>query len=107
LLTQSQMASEIAYRLDMPTSDVKNVIATWEEIVLEEIADVEKVKLGQLVQLQVKIRPARKKRMGRNPRTGEDVQIGAKPASTVVRARILKKVKDATPSVQKAKKAGV
>lgn len=107
MLTQSAMASEIAYRCDMPTSDVKSVLAAWEEIVLEEIADVEKVKLGQLVQLQVKIRPARKKRMGRNPRTGEDVQIKAKPASTVVRARVLKKVKDATPSVQKAKKAGV
>jgi nucleoid DNA-binding protein len=106
-LTQAQMASEIAYRTNLPTSDVKDVIAKWEEIVLEEIADVEKVKLGQLVQLQVKIRPARKKRMGRNPRTGEDVQIAAKPASTVVRARILKKVKDATPSVAKAKKAGV
>jgi nucleoid DNA-binding protein len=109
LLTASQMASEIAYRVGngITTSDVKEVLSKWEEIVLEEIQDVEKVKLGQLVQLQVKIRPARKKRMGRNPRTGEDVQIAAKPASTVVRARVLKKVKDATPSVKKAKKAGV
>lgn len=107
MLTQSQMTSEIAYRCDMPTSDVKNVLSTWEEIVIEELQDVQKVKLGQLVQLQPKIRPARKKRMGRNPRTGEEVQIAAKPASTVIRARVLKKVKDATPSVQKAKKAGV
>jgi nucleoid DNA-binding protein len=103
------MASEIAYRVGngTSTSDVKAILAAWEEIVLEEIADSEKVKLGQLVQLQVKIRAARKKRMGRNPQTGEAVQIAAKPASTVVRARILKKLKDATPTVQKAKRAGV
>jgi nucleoid DNA-binding protein len=109
MLTASQMASEIAYRVEngITASDVKTIIAAWEEIVLEEIAEAEKVKLGQLVQLQVKIRPARKKRMGRNPRTGEAVQIAAKPASTVVRARVLKKVKDATPNVAKAKKKGV
>ncbi len=46
----------------------------------------------------VKIRrvrkPARKARMGRNPATGEEMKIAAKPASTVVRVTTLKALKD-------------
>jgi len=46
----------------------------------------------------VKIRrvrkPARKARMGRNPATGEEMKIAAKPASTVVRVTALKALKD-------------
>ena len=46
----------------------------------------------------VKIRrvrkPARKARMGRNPATGEEMKIAAKPATTVVRVSALKALKD-------------
>jgi len=39
-------------------------------------------------------RPARKARMGRNPATGEEVRIAAKPAHTVVKVSALKALKD-------------
>lgn len=46
----------------------------------------------------VKIRrvrkPARKSRMGRNPATGENIKIAAKPASTVIKVGALKALKD-------------
>jgi len=46
----------------------------------------------------VKIRrakkPARKARMGRNPATGEEMKIAAKPASTTVKVVPLKALKD-------------
>lgn len=46
----------------------------------------------------VKIRrvrkPARKSRMGRNPATGEEIKIAAKPASTVIKVLALKALKD-------------
>jgi nucleoid DNA-binding protein len=46
----------------------------------------------------VKIRrvrkPARKARMGRNPATGEQIKIAAKPASTVVKVTALKSLKE-------------
>ena len=38
--------------------------------------------------------PATKKRMGRNPATGEEIVIPAKPATTRVRVTALKKLKD-------------
>jgi nucleoid DNA-binding protein len=38
--------------------------------------------------------PAKPARQGRNPQTGETIQIPAKPKSTTVRARALKALKD-------------
>jgi hypothetical protein len=57
-----------------------------------------------LVQLTVRVRPAQKKRKGRNPGTGEEIEIAAKPASVDLRARPLAKAKGALPSVQKARR---
>ena len=50
--------------------------------------------LPGLVKIEVKKRPATKKREGRNPRTGEKMIIRAKPAHRVVRIKPLKKMKD-------------
>jgi len=39
-------------------------------------------------------KPATKARMGRNPKTGEAMEIPAKPKRTIVRARALKALKE-------------
>jgi DNA-binding protein HU-beta len=103
-LTQTQLAQEIADRADVTRADVKRVLAALEEVVLDELADAEKVKIGGLVQLTVRVRPATKARKGRNPATGEEITISAKPAAVALRARPLAKAKSALPSVQKAKR---
>jgi nucleoid DNA-binding protein len=103
-LTQTQLAQEIADRADVSRADVKRVLAALEEVVLDELADAEKVKIGGLVQLTVRVRPATKSRKGRNPATGEEITIAAKPAAVALRARPLARAKSALPSVQKAKK---
>src|SRR3954465_8813120 len=104
-LTQTQLAQEIADRADLTRADVKRVLAALEEVVLDELADAEKVKIGGLVQLTVRVRPATKARKGRNPATGEEITISAKPAAVALKARPLAKAKAALPSVQKAKRA--
>ena len=43
--------------------------------------NAEKVRIGGLVQLRVRVRPAQKARKGRNAATGEEIAIAAKPAS--------------------------
>jgi len=103
-LTQSQLTAEIADRAEVSRADAKAVLAALEEIVLEEIGNAEKVKIGNLVQLTVRLKPATKARQGRNPATGEEITIAAKPASVDVRARALARTKAALPSVQKAKR---
>ena len=103
-LTQSQMVAAVADRADMSRADAKRALDALDEIVLEELGNAQKVRLGGLVQLTVRVKPATKQRPGRNPATGEEITIGAKPASVDVRARPLAKAKAALPSVQKARR---
>ena len=103
-LTQTQLADEVAQRTGMSRTEAKNVLAALDEIVLQQISDAEKVKIGSIVQLEVRVRPATNARPGRNPATGEEITISAKPASVAVKARPLAKAKAAAPSVQKVKR---
>ena len=103
-LTQSQMIAAVADRADMSRADAKRALDALDEVVLEELGNAQKVRLGGLVQLTVRVKPAQKKRKGRNPATGEEIEIAAKPASVDVRARPLAKAKAALPSVQKARR---
>jgi DNA-binding protein HU-beta len=103
-LTQTQLTSAVAERADMSKADAQRVMAALDEVVLEELGNAQKVRIGGLVQLTVRVKPATKKRPGRNPATGEEITIAAKPASVDIRARPLAKAKAALPSVQKARR---
>jgi nucleoid DNA-binding protein len=104
-LTQAQLQREIAHRADLAATDVKRMFEALEEVVLGEIGKAQKVKIGNLVQLTVALKAATKARAGRNPATGEEITIAAKPASVVLRARALAKTKTALPNVQKARRS--
>jgi DNA-binding protein HU-beta len=103
-LTQTQLADAVADRSGLSRGDAKKALTALEEVVLDEIGNAEKVKIGGVVQLTVRVKPATKARPGRNPATGEEITIGPKPASVDVKARPLAKAKGALPSLQKAKK---
>jgi DNA-binding protein HU-beta len=103
-LTQTQLVTAVADRADLSKADAKRAISALEDVVLEELGNAQKVRIGGLVQLTVRVKPATKKRKGRNPATGEEIEIGAKPASVDLRARPLARAKTALPSVQKARR---
>jgi DNA-binding protein HU-beta len=101
---QSELVEELADRTGLAKSDVRKVLDALEETVMTALKNCERIPVAGLVQLEPKIKAARKSRMGRNPRTGEEVKISSKPASVQIKARVLKKTKTATPSVRKLKK---
>lgn len=103
-LTQTQLAGAVADRAEISKAEAKRVLAALDEIVLEELGNAQKVRVGGLVQLTVRVKPAQKARKGRNPATGEEITIAAKPASVDLRARPLARAKAALPSVQKARR---
>jgi DNA-binding protein HU-beta len=103
-LTQTQLITALADRAELSKADAKRALTVLEEIVLEEIGNAQKVKLGGLVQLTVRVKPATKARKGRNPATGEEITVAAKPATVALNARPLAKAKGALPSVQKARR---
>jgi DNA-binding protein HU-beta len=96
-LTQSQLADAVADKAGLSKADAKKALVALEEIVLGEIGNAEKNKIGGVVQLDVRVRPASEARPGRNPATGEEITISAKPASVAVKARPLAKAKAAAP----------
>jgi DNA-binding protein HU-beta len=103
-LTQTQLAAAVADRAEISKAEAKRILAALDDIVLEELGNAQKVRIGGLVQLTVRVKPAQKARKGRNPATGEEIKIAAKPASVDLRARPLAKAKTALPSVQKARR---
>jgi nucleoid DNA-binding protein len=103
-LTQPQLITAVAERSELSKADARRALQALEDVVLEELGNAQKVRVGGLVQLTVRIKPATKKRKGRNPATGEEIEIAAKPASVDLRARPLARAKAALPSVQKARR---
>jgi DNA-binding protein HU-beta len=103
-LTLTQLASAVADRAEISRAEAKRVLGALEEIVLDELGNAQKVRIGGLVQLTVRVKPAQKARKGRNPATGEEITIAAKPAGVDLRARPLAKAKAALPTVQKARR---
>ena len=104
-LTQAQLNREVAAEADISPAEAKRVLEALERVVLEQIGKAQKVKIGGLVQLTPSLKAATKARAGRNPATGEEITIAAKPASVVLRARPLAKARAGLPSVQKARRA--
>jgi DNA-binding protein HU-beta len=105
MLTATEMASELAERTGVSKTDVRHVLDELHNVVIEQLGFCQRVKIANIVQLEPKIKAKRKARIGRNPATGEDVKIAAKPAEAVVRARVLKPGKDAAPSLPKLRRA--
>ena len=103
-LTQTQLAAAVADRAGLNRNQAKQAIVALEQVVLEQLANAEHVKIGGLVQLTVRLKPAQKARKGRNPATGEEITIAAKRAGVDLRARPLARAKAALPSVQKARR---
>jgi DNA-binding protein HU-beta len=103
-MTQTQLADAVADRAGLSRADAKKALAALEEVVLSEIGNAEKIKIGGVVQLDVRVRPATDARPGRNPATGEEIMISAKPASVAVKARPLAKAKAAAPPLSRVQR---
>lgn len=90
--SKSDLVKTIAEATELKSSKVKEVFDTLTSIIA---ADLSKKGSGEfnfngLVKLKTVNKPATKARKGRNPFTGEEITIKAKPASRKVRARALR-----------------
>lgn len=107
-MTATELVSEISDRTGISRADVRHVLAELTDITREEISKAHKVKIGNIVQLEPKVRRGIKKgAMVMNPSVGEKVRHPGKPPSVRVTARVLAAVSkgDHLPSVQKVKRA--
>ncbi|MFW6058845.1 MAG: HU family DNA-binding protein [Phycisphaeraceae bacterium] len=93
--SKSEIMTQIADKTDLPKRDVSAVFDELEGVIKKSLKQNQEFSLPGICKMTVKKKPARKARKGRNPFTGEEIMIKAKPASKVVKIRPLKKVKEA------------
>ncbi len=95
-MTKTGILNEIAERTDLSRKQVDAVLGELENLIERHIKkrSVGEFTLPGLLKIRSVKRPATKKRMGRNPATGEEIVIPAKPASTRVRVTPLKRLKE-------------
>lgn len=95
--TKAQIYNEIAESTGLSKSDVKNVFAALRNLVERHLKGKGSGQFS-IPELGVKVRRVSKKaskaRKGRNPFTGEEITIPAKPARKAVRATVLKNLKE-------------
>jgi len=86
-MTKAQILKALAERTDLPKAKVVEFTDALAAMAYEQAAEGFTIPgIGKLVLVN------RKARMGRNPQTGEPIQI---PAKTVVKFRVAKACKDA------------
>jgi nucleoid DNA-binding protein len=104
-VNRSQLINEVLDRTEgFSRKDVADIISVTEGVITETISGGEPVNLSGFAKFARKDTPAKPKRMGRNPATGEEMEFKAKPASVKVTITPLKALKD-TVIAASAKKA--
>lgn len=95
--TKVTLAAHLAEQSQVEPKAVKAVLAALESVVLGAVhkKGAGEFTLPGLLKLSVQSVPAKKKRFGKDPFTGEERWFDAKPASVRIKARALKKLKDA------------
>jgi DNA-binding protein HU-beta len=86
---KSELFAHFAERFDMKRTQVRDLFDELTMLAEKELKRSGEFQLPGMVKLVLQ---KRKARMGRNPATGEEINI---PAKTVVKARIVKQMKDA------------
>ena len=94
--TKTQIADAVAEDTGLSRAEVNRVIDSLADVIQLHInkRSVGEFVLPGLLKIQTVKKPAVKARKGINPFTGEEQMFKAKPASTVVKVRPLKKLKD-------------
>ena len=90
----SSESKDIAEKTGLKQGEVKSVMESMFEIASTELKKTGSFKLGGMLNMKLKNKPATKARKGKNPFTGEPCVFKAKPASKTVRVLPLKKLKD-------------
>lgn len=88
ILTKSEMLAQLAEDTGFKKKDVDNMMQALKNLIYKTLKKEKIIKLDGLGVFQLKDRKAR---TGRNPATGETIQIAAK---RVVKFRVVKALKD-------------
>lgn len=87
-MNKTELIEAIASRTDMTKTDVDKVVSSLVDVITDALADGDKVSLKGFGIFEVRARDAR---IGRNPRTGETMEIAASKVPAFKASSALKK----------------
>ncbi len=87
-MTKNELAEQVAQRTGLATSQARQVVEATIDVVSDELASGGEVALAGFGKFSVSQRAARQ---GRNPSTGQTIQIAASKAAKFSAASALKK----------------
>ncbi len=95
-MSKAAILTHLATETGLTRRQVGSVMDELEVLIERHIKKraVGEFSLPGLLKIRSVKRPAAKKRMGRNPATGEEIEIPARPATTRVRITALKRLKE-------------
>ena len=91
-MTKAEIVDVLFSKLDVPRKEVQKIVEAFFELIKSELARGNTVKLPGFGNFNIS---RKNSRVGRNPRTGEEVEITARNVlsfkpSTILRERVLK-----------------
>ena len=84
-LTGASLVGYLAEKNGLARKDAKQVMEDIFELVATGVMRGERVAIGKMGKMFIRLRPARASRIGRNPLNGQEIRIPAKPATRVPR----------------------
>lgn len=95
-MSKAAILTHIAAETGLTRRQVDSVMTELEVLMLRHIKKraVGEFTLPGLIKIRSVKRPPTKRRVGRNPATGEEIDIPPRPATTRVRITVLKRLKE-------------
>ncbi len=94
-MNRRDLVAELAERLETDKKTADAGLQTFIDVVTDTVAKGEPVQISGFAKYVRRDIPAKPRRMGRNPATGEEIWLNPKPASKSVKITPLKAFKDA------------
>lgn len=94
-MSKSEFVQAVAEKSGLTKKQASAVLEGLDQVVAEELRHKGEVVIPGLLKLNVVIKPATPERQGINPFTKQPTTFKAKPERRVVKARIVKGLKDA------------
>jgi nucleoid DNA-binding protein len=92
--TKAEIISQVADKTDLTKKDVTAVFDELNVIIKRSLRTSSEFSMPGLMKIKVVKKPATKARLGKNPFTGQEIMIKAKPARKAVKVTALKGLKD-------------
>ena len=87
-LNKSELVSAIAAKAEISKADAESALNAFQEVLIDSLGKGEAVKVTGLISIE---RVERAARTGRNPRTGEEIEIPAGYGVKISAGSLLKK----------------